>query len=150
MNRLDIGSNDSNAVEVGVRFRADQGGTITGVRFYKAAANTGTHVGNLWSSTGTLLASATGPDGAVSTFGYDDVLRIASAARGDDPFGYRSEFLQLVRAAKTAPDALATAVAQSILSVALSPALKAARSSSFRSILIQCPKLPSGSNTVWN
>jgi len=35
-------------------------------------------------------------------FGYEDVLRIASAARGDDPFGYRSEFLQLVRAAKTA------------------------------------------------
>jgi Ca-activated chloride channel homolog len=35
-------------------------------------------------------------------FGYDDVLRIASAARGDDPFGYRSEFVQLVRAAKTA------------------------------------------------
>ena len=35
-------------------------------------------------------------------FGYDDVLRIASAARGDDPFGYRTEFVQLVRAAKTA------------------------------------------------
>jgi Ca-activated chloride channel family protein len=35
-------------------------------------------------------------------FSYDDVLRIASAARGDDPFGYGSEFLQLVRAAKTA------------------------------------------------
>lgn len=35
-------------------------------------------------------------------FAYDDVLRIASAARGDDAFGYRSEFLQLVRAAKTA------------------------------------------------
>jgi Ca-activated chloride channel homolog len=35
-------------------------------------------------------------------FGYDDVLRIATAARGDDPFGYRSEFVQLVRAAKTA------------------------------------------------
>ncbi|WP_456632289.1 vWA domain-containing protein [Bradyrhizobium sp. URHC0002] len=35
-------------------------------------------------------------------FGYDDVLRIASVARGDDPYGYRSEFLQLVRAAKTA------------------------------------------------
>jgi Ca-activated chloride channel homolog len=33
---------------------------------------------------------------------YDDVLRFASAARGEDPFGYRSEFLQLVRAAKTA------------------------------------------------
>jgi Ca-activated chloride channel homolog len=35
-------------------------------------------------------------------FTYDDVLRLASAARGDDPFGYRSEFLQLVRAARTA------------------------------------------------
>ncbi len=34
-------------------------GSITGIRFYKAAANTGTHVGSLWSSTGTLLASAT-------------------------------------------------------------------------------------------
>jgi Ca-activated chloride channel homolog len=38
----------------------------------------------------------------IGTFGYDDVLRIGTAARGDDPFGYRSEFLQLVRAAKTA------------------------------------------------
>ncbi len=38
----------------------------------------------------------------IGAFAYDDVLRIAAAARGDDPFGYRSEFLQLVRAAKTA------------------------------------------------
>ena len=36
------------------------------------------------------------------TFGYDDVLQIAQAARGDDPYGYRTEFIQLVRAAKTA------------------------------------------------
>jgi Ca-activated chloride channel homolog len=36
------------------------------------------------------------------SFAYDDVLRIASAARGEDAFGYRTEFLQLVRAAKTA------------------------------------------------
>lgn len=33
---------------------------------------------------------------------YDDVLRIAMAARGEDGFGYRSEFIQMVRAAKTA------------------------------------------------
>ncbi len=33
---------------------------------------------------------------------YDDVLRIVSAARGDDEFGYRAEFVQLVRAARTA------------------------------------------------
>jgi Ca-activated chloride channel family protein len=38
----------------------------------------------------------------IGTFAYDDVLRIGTAARGEDPFGYRSEFLQLVRAAKTA------------------------------------------------
>lgn len=36
------------------------------------------------------------------TMTYDDVLRIALAARGPDAFGYRSEFIQLVRAAKTA------------------------------------------------
>jgi Ca-activated chloride channel family protein len=33
---------------------------------------------------------------------YDDVLMIAAAARGRDEFGYRSEFIQLVRAAKSA------------------------------------------------
>ena len=33
----------------------------------------------------------------------DDVLRVASGARGEDPFGYRAEFVQLVRAAKSAP-----------------------------------------------
>ncbi|MET0922598.1 MAG: VWA domain-containing protein, partial [Xanthobacteraceae bacterium] len=31
----------------------------------------------------------------IGRFGYDDVLNIASTARGQDPFGYRSEFLQL-------------------------------------------------------
>ncbi len=46
-------------VELGVLFKADVNGTVSGVRFYKSAANTGTHVGNLWSSTGTLLATAT-------------------------------------------------------------------------------------------
>jgi Ca-activated chloride channel homolog len=33
---------------------------------------------------------------------YDDVLRIASASRGSDELGYRSEFVELVRAAKSA------------------------------------------------
>ncbi|MGZ3578779.1 MAG: DUF4082 domain-containing protein, partial [Syntrophales bacterium] len=35
-------------IEVGVKFRADVAGYITGIRFYKASTNTGTHVGNLW------------------------------------------------------------------------------------------------------
>ena len=49
----------SGAVELGVKFRSDVSGMIRGIRFYKASANTGTHVGNLWTSTGTPLASAT-------------------------------------------------------------------------------------------
>jgi hypothetical protein len=52
-------TNDPSAIEVGVKFRADVNGFITAVRFYKGANNTGTHIGNLWSSTGTLLATAT-------------------------------------------------------------------------------------------
>jgi hypothetical protein len=47
------------AVELGVKFRADSDGMITGIRFYKSSMNTGAHVGNLWSSTGTNLATAT-------------------------------------------------------------------------------------------
>ncbi len=50
---------DTNALEVGVRFRSSTAGYITGIRFYKYASNTGVHVGSLWSNTGTRLASAT-------------------------------------------------------------------------------------------
>jgi hypothetical protein len=42
-----------------VKFRADTPGWISGIRFYKGSTNTGTHTGHLWTSTGTLLASAT-------------------------------------------------------------------------------------------
>lgn len=54
-----VDSGDGAAGEYGVRFRSDYDGYITGLRFYKASTNTGTHVGNLWSNTGTLLATAT-------------------------------------------------------------------------------------------
>jgi Ca-activated chloride channel family protein len=33
---------------------------------------------------------------------YDDIIKQAQAAKGDDPFGYRTEFVQLVRKAKLA------------------------------------------------
>ena len=46
-------------IEIGVKFRADTAGAITGLRFYKGTANTGTHVGNLWTTGGTQLGSAT-------------------------------------------------------------------------------------------
>ena len=50
---------DASAVELGVKFRSDADGSICGIRFYKGSTNTGTHVGKLWSSGGTLLAQAT-------------------------------------------------------------------------------------------
>ena len=54
-----VDSGDSNAVELGMKFSSEVAGDVTGVRFYKASTNTGTHIGSLWSSGGTLLASAT-------------------------------------------------------------------------------------------
>ena len=43
----------------GCEFQAARDGFIAGVRFYKEPDNTGAHIGSLWSSTGTLLASGT-------------------------------------------------------------------------------------------
>jgi VCBS repeat-containing protein len=43
---------------VGVKFRSDVDGYITGLRFYKGNLNTGTHTGHLWAADGTLLAEA--------------------------------------------------------------------------------------------
>jgi uncharacterized protein DUF4082/N,N-dimethylformamidase beta subunit-like protein/Big-like domain-containing protein len=52
--------NDATPVELGMKFRSDSNGQITGVRFYKGdATNGGTHIGHLWTSTGTLLGSVT-------------------------------------------------------------------------------------------
>jgi methionine-rich copper-binding protein CopC len=50
---------DTAAVELGVKFRADVAGLITGIRFYKGTGNSGTHTGHLWSGSGTLLGTAT-------------------------------------------------------------------------------------------
>ena len=41
-------------------------------------------------------------DSFTTDFSYDDILKLAEPARGRDQFGYRSEFLNLVRLAKTA------------------------------------------------
>jgi hypothetical protein len=52
---LDI-TNDSSSVTVGLQFYSDTAGVIAGVRFFKGPSNTGTHVGTLWSGSGTKLA----------------------------------------------------------------------------------------------
>ncbi|GAA4443287.1 hypothetical protein GCM10023170_019400 [Phytohabitans houttuyneae] len=50
---------DTDPVELGVKFRSDVAGQVTGVRFYKGPGNTGTHVGHLWTAGGTLLGTVT-------------------------------------------------------------------------------------------
>lgn len=51
--------NDPNPVELGVKFQSSVAGTITAIRFYKGPQNAGTHVGNLWNASGTLLPRPT-------------------------------------------------------------------------------------------
>jgi hypothetical protein len=50
---------DTRGTEVGVKFRADVDGYVTGIKFYKGTGNSGTHVGSLWDTSGAKLASAT-------------------------------------------------------------------------------------------
>jgi hypothetical protein len=64
-------ANDSGGVELGLKFRTDADGWITGARFYKGVGNSGTHVGTLWSATGQQLAQATFT--GESTAGWQEV-----------------------------------------------------------------------------
>jgi fibronectin type 3 domain-containing protein len=45
--------------EFGVKFRVDEPMRLKAIRFWKSASETGTHVANLWTTTGLLLASTT-------------------------------------------------------------------------------------------
>ena len=54
-----VAADDTQAVELGTRFTASVAGVVSGIRFYKAQANTGTHDGSLWAADGTLLARTT-------------------------------------------------------------------------------------------
>jgi hypothetical protein len=43
--------------EVGMKFKVARPGKIVAIRYWRAPSDSGTHVGRIWSSTGTLLAS---------------------------------------------------------------------------------------------
>jgi hypothetical protein len=45
--------------EMGMKFTVDKAMKLTGLRFYKDAGETGTHVGRLWNASGTQVGSAT-------------------------------------------------------------------------------------------
>jgi Ca-activated chloride channel family protein len=38
----------------------------------------------------------------LGSYDYDDVVALAQSAKGADPYGYRAEFINLVRLAKSA------------------------------------------------
>ena len=61
---------DPNGVSLGVKFLATEAGVITGLKYYKGAGDAGTHVGSLWTSDGTLLASATFTNETASGWQY--------------------------------------------------------------------------------
>ena len=42
-----------------MKFQTSVAGTVSGIRFYKSSQDTGVHTGELWSSTGTMLATVT-------------------------------------------------------------------------------------------
>ena len=50
---------DTSSIELGTAFSVSAEGSATGVRFYKGAGNTGTHVGSLWNDAGEKLAQVT-------------------------------------------------------------------------------------------
>src|SRR5690606_12875629 len=54
---------DDAAVSLGLRFRSAVDGFVTGLRYYRSAANTGTHTGSRWRADGARLASARFADG---------------------------------------------------------------------------------------
>ena len=50
---------DSSAVELGAAVTASSAGSVTAVRFFKGAGNTGTHTGSIWDAAGNRLATVT-------------------------------------------------------------------------------------------
>jgi hypothetical protein len=56
---LGASGNDGVPIEVGVRFRADDDGFVTALRYFRGASWTGTRTGHLWTGAGTQLAEAT-------------------------------------------------------------------------------------------
>ena len=58
--------NDGSQLELGMKFTSSVAGEITALDFYRSASDTGPDILDLWSSTGTLLGSATFSNTAAS------------------------------------------------------------------------------------
>ncbi len=54
-----IEGSDGQGISLGVKFRANQNGAITRMRFWKTTNNTGTHTAAIWDAEGNILATGT-------------------------------------------------------------------------------------------
>lgn len=50
---------DGQSINLGMKFKANKPGAVTGIKFYKGTKNIGAHTGALWSSTGVKMAAVT-------------------------------------------------------------------------------------------
>ncbi len=72
---------ENSPLELGMKFTASVSGTVTGIRFYKAAGDTGPHTGSIWSASGTLLATISFADESASgwqTAAFSNPLQITA------------------------------------------------------------------------
>lgn len=52
-------SDNGTSYELGMKLQSAKSGQITAIRYWKAASETGTHVGRIWASSGAVLATVT-------------------------------------------------------------------------------------------
>lgn len=77
------GFNDNTAMELGMKFVASANGTISGIRYYKAAGDTSVHTGSIWRADGTLVATVTFTNESLSgwqTATFSTPLQITAGA----------------------------------------------------------------------
>jgi len=94
---------DGKPVEVGVQFSSDVDGMVTGVRIYRNAVDTGTHMGRIWRD-GRMLASATFSDETAEgwqTVLFDEpvaikrgVVYVASCHTDTGNYAYTHDFFE--------------------------------------------------------
>lgn len=65
-----LSDSDTDPIVLGLKFKSAVSGQVHGIRFYKSTANTGTHVGRLWTGNGTQLASVTFANETASGWQY--------------------------------------------------------------------------------
>lgn len=105
--------NDPATVQVGTRFTASVAGSVTAIRFYKGAANTGTHTVMLWGPSQTLLAQA--PSTSESASGWQTVPLPAPVTLTAGQV-YTAAYLSSTGGYAVTPNLLATPITAGVLS----------------------------------